>query len=173
MANYLTTNIEMINADGSNVDFEGLKLMTNDYLRQVARKVGITTGVAKKTKADLLVLISQKCRTQAPSQPVAAVGHAPSQDLNIKDLKITQTFNVESGVGTLVTLELSSGAASISSQVRVGTTVREIMEARGIELNIPPTIKTAMVDGRQVDLDYVIKAQDKSVDYTQKTGRNG
>ena len=139
---------------------------TNAELRDICRSKGLT-GYSKKTKSVLIEMILSN--QKAPSSTSSSSG---SSDISIKGLEVKSTIDIDNGTPKLISVEFSVGAEYRTWPVKPGTKLGELVKIVAPIMNIDPNIKSVIIDGKDVSLDFVL-TNSTSMDVTKKTGSKG
>jgi len=141
---------------------------TNDDLRNICKEKGLI-GYSKKPK---LVLVDMILNSQSKPVTSSSPNKISGDAINIKGLEITKKVNILENQVELISVELSCGAENKTWPVKAGTTVRDLLNLVGPIMNIDPNIKSVIIDGKDVSLDFVL-TNSTSMDVTKKTGSKG
>jgi len=143
---------------------EQLEGMTVSELRRMVVDSGLT-GISKKRKP---VLVESLMSLQEPDDNVMANGDMKGVEFNATSIMTKP--DARQGDKTTTTIHVSCGASSGNFPV-VGRTVREVGEFLREVLNVDQ-MSTGLVNGKQVDGDYVL-ADDDNLEFLKPAGRKG
>jgi len=143
---------------------EQLEGKTVSELRRMVVDSGLT-GISKKRKP---VLVESLMSLQEPDDNVMENGDMKGVEFNATSIMTKP--DAREGDKTTTTIHVSCGASSGNFPV-VGRTVREVGEFLREVLNVDQ-MSTGLVNGKQVDGDYVL-ADDDNLEFLKPAGRKG
>jgi len=143
---------------------EQLEGKTVSELRRMVVDSGLT-GISKKRKP---VLVESLMSLQEPDDNVMENGDMKGVEFNATSIMTKP--DARQGDKTTTTIHVSCGASSGNFPV-VGRTVREVGEFLREVLNVDQ-MSTGLVNGKQVDGDYVL-ADDDNLEFLKPAGRKG
>jgi len=150
---------------------ETLESKTVKDLRQLVVKLGIV-GYTKRPKAEIVDAIMSKYGT-TPSASIAADGPAAATPLQGVEASFQSSItkpSLKKRDRLSTTLQVSCGASAGRFPV-TGRSVAEVGEFLREVLNVDK-LSTGMVNGKEVNGDYVLKAGD-NLEFLKPAGKKG
>jgi hypothetical protein len=148
----------------------GLVERSNSELREICQGLGIT-GMSKKSKDVLVDTIIAKTGSTPPTQSTVTgpkVAGISSMEITMKNT----VTNENSSTGRIKsTIHVSCGASAGNFAV-VGKTAGQVAEFLKEVLNIGSSMPRALVNGKEVELNYAIKDGD-NLEYLKSSGKKG